>query len=779
MKKGLPVHKPTIGFQITNLYEEYPSKLWPGIVDFYQERNTNLIIFAGEALNFPYGYEYQSNIIYQHIQPNNLDALIMASGTLCNYIDKTEFKDFYSHFRPLPLVSISIPIEGVPSVLVDNQHGMFELVRHMVQVHHSKRIAFIHGPDTNQEAKDRYKTYCDALKQYGLELDPNLVVFGDFVMKSGSEAVRILLDERKVVFDTIISSNDDMAYGAIQELTSRGIKVPRQIAVVGFDDLEESEFFLPALTTVRQPFYEQGVRAAEMALDLINGKKVKEQIILPTELVVRTSCGCLMHDMIILENNYTKMHDNPAASLTIEQQLIELIMQQTSDILEKKDLSRKEKHNTMRDVQDFAQFLLLEKQTGKYESNFLEKIYEILNRYLEKGVDISPWQNIFTMMENALSDFFEKVRPDINKTIRNGFQKAVLLTGELMKTGQAVNRIHLERKVATLRELIHRIVSTLKIEGLVDILRQELPRFGIQSSYLVTYRKAIPHKRGMKWKMPPRLELLMRFTEQTGISSVYKQKVIFTSDYLLPQDMLPVNRQFIMVVRPLYFMEDQLGYIIYELADKGRSIYEILSSQISSALKSALLYKARERSEKKLREALMDLEFNNQQLKSLSQKDELTGLYNRRGFLALASQNLSLAVRMRKNGVLIYADLDGLKKVNDTFGHDEGDAAIKAAASVLKYTFRHVDIIARIGGDEFTVLVIDTAEDYIQVLKERLKKNIDTFNDAVSKPYQLSISLGWTNFNYQDDVTLDTLMNLADSMLYTDKRQKKAGRQPT
>ncbi|HEY7546623.1 MAG TPA: diguanylate cyclase, partial [Blastocatellia bacterium] len=123
------------------------------------------------------------------------------------------------------------------------------------------------------------------------------------------------------------------------------------------------------------------------------------------------------------------------------------------------------------------------------------------------------------------------------------------------------------------------------------------------------------------------------------------------------------------------------------------------------------------------------------EIRNLSLKDELTGLYNRRGFLALAEQQLKLAQRSARDLLLLFADVDGLKYINDTFGHREGDYAIKNSAEILRKTFRRSDIIARIGGDEFTVLAVDASLEDGQRMIAALEQNIEIHNEQSEDPY--------------------------------------------
>ncbi len=161
-------------------------------------------------------------------------------------------------------------------------------------------------------------------------------------------------------------------------------------------------------------------------------------------------------------------------------------------------------------------------------------------------------------------------------------------------------------------------------------------------------------------------------------------------------------------------------------------------------------------------------------LKAMSLVDDLTGLYNRRGFLTLAGQELKVANRMKRGVFLLFTDLDDLKGINDTFGHVEGDQALKETARILKETFRDPDILARIGGDEFVVLAIEGASEVGPgLLVERLRKNLDDHNQKLIRAYRLSLSMGVVGYDPERPVPIDSLLIQADRLMYLDKQRKK------
>lgn len=162
-------------------------------------------------------------------------------------------------------------------------------------------------------------------------------------------------------------------------------------------------------------------------------------------------------------------------------------------------------------------------------------------------------------------------------------------------------------------------------------------------------------------------------------------------------------------------------------------------------------------------------------LQQLSLTDELTGLYNRRGFITLAEQQMKFArsSRMKNDLSLFYADMDGLKQINDRFGHEAGSQAIVEVAEVLKETFRETDIIARIGGDEFTILAVDVSADKEHAIKARLQENIRRRNETGDSTHPLSLSVGMAQAGEVGVTSVEELLARADKAMYAQKRVKQ------
>ena len=183
--------------------------------------------------------------------------------------------------------------------------------------------------------------------------------------------------------------------------------------------------------------------------------------------------------------------------------------------------------------------------------------------------------------------------------------------------------------------------------------------------------------------------------------------------------------------------------------------------------------------EESLHKALKELERSNQerqrmikQLENLSLTDDMTGLYNRRGFFTASKERLKLAQRNKQKLLFLFIDLDNLKWINDSFGHQKGDVAIEKFADILNKTLRKSDIKGRLGGDEFGVVAEEASENVPGLLEERLADEIKAFNAQHDQPFQLSISLGISYYNPEHPSTIEELMVRADRLMYAQKKIK-------
>jgi len=277
---------------------EYEGTLVEAARGVIEAAGGSVICCVGGALSDPHPEHPGRAFLLDIINATNADAVLSVSSVVGQYVGAQAMGDWL-RAKGLPACSIGVA-EGVPSVGIDGSDGVTQLMRHLIEHHSYRRIAFIRGTEKNQEAEERHSAYVAALEEHEIPYDPELVLPGEFTRESGTRAMSELFDTRQVPvgeLDAIVAANDYTAFGVIDELSRRRIAVPDQVAVVGFDDMALARIHSPSLTTVRQPLERLGAQAARLLLDLLGGKAVAPMTELGTELVLRRSCGCIPTDL--------------------------------------------------------------------------------------------------------------------------------------------------------------------------------------------------------------------------------------------------------------------------------------------------------------------------------------------------------------------------------------------------------------------------------------------------------------------------------------------------
>jgi len=283
---------PTFGVLADWLEGEYQSAVVGGMVEAARELGVNLVVLASSMLRTTFRFGERQNVVYDLARSDGIDGLVVMAGTVGNYLGLDDLARYCERFRPRPMCSVAAPLKGMTGILVDGEEALRQGIRHLVEDHKYNRIACIAGPEENVEARARLRLYREVLTEHGLETPESFVVSGEFRYGGGVEAVRVLLDERGVVPDAIVAGSDQVALGAIDALRAHNIRVPREVAMIGFDDISEASYCAPPLTTVRQPLRQQGMLAVQVLLRRLRGEQVDDVYVLPAELVFRRSCGC-------------------------------------------------------------------------------------------------------------------------------------------------------------------------------------------------------------------------------------------------------------------------------------------------------------------------------------------------------------------------------------------------------------------------------------------------------------------------------------------------------
>ncbi|TYQ12834.1 UNVERIFIED_CONTAM: DNA-binding LacI/PurR family transcriptional regulator [Acetivibrio alkalicellulosi] len=285
----------TIGVMINGLDGNYLTYFWIMVKKAAEKFDCNLIVYEGRALQYNKESNGKHSIVYGFVDKNRIDGLIMTSSAILSFVDEKNYDKFCNRYKDIPKISIGKVIPYATSLLINNKEGMRSLIKHLIEFHNYKKIAFVKGPKNNQDAIERYEAYVEVLEESKISIDSSLVFEGDFISRTGYELM-IEIIKKEIEYDVIVFSNDDMALGALKALKEmEGIvkfDYSKKSRICGFDDSFNSSLTTPALTTVRQPIEELCYAAFELLIDKINGESIKDIVTFPSVLVKRESCGC-------------------------------------------------------------------------------------------------------------------------------------------------------------------------------------------------------------------------------------------------------------------------------------------------------------------------------------------------------------------------------------------------------------------------------------------------------------------------------------------------------
>lgn len=295
----MAARKKRIGFVVGNYHTDHPSRLVHMIWKLLKDEDVELQVFLGtESASFikdytmrSSRYDYQYASLCGYTEYESLDLLIISAGTLSIYQNNIPLDEFLRHIPDIPTILMETDRvhRGGISMISDNTQGLSSCVEHLISVHGLTRIGFISGPENNLDAEERFIGYRDTLLRHGIPIREDYIVPGDY-SEHVDKSVALLLD-RAPDLQAIVSANDEMTVAAYRVCRERGLRVGKDIAITGFDDMLMAQYVDPPLTTARQDYDEFSRVAVDSALRMLRGEKVASMRI-PSPFVCRCSCGC-------------------------------------------------------------------------------------------------------------------------------------------------------------------------------------------------------------------------------------------------------------------------------------------------------------------------------------------------------------------------------------------------------------------------------------------------------------------------------------------------------
>ena len=275
-----------VGLLLWNMHNDFFGPLLYVIESTVRENGYNLLVASCQ--------EDQHTHTIPPIGPHNTDGLLVFADGLSD----SDLRRLSTQNFPMVLIHRTSP-EGtdIPYVTVENKAATAELIRHLILEHHRRRIVFIRGPENQEDSSWREMGYKEALAENGIEYNDDLIISGEFERDIANQAMRDFINTHRngndIGFDAVFTGDDDAAIGVVQALKEYGLRIPEDVAVVGFDDSRLSAFLDPPLTTVRAPTYDVGCIAAINLFKILENQPVERATLLPTEIIIRHSCGCL------------------------------------------------------------------------------------------------------------------------------------------------------------------------------------------------------------------------------------------------------------------------------------------------------------------------------------------------------------------------------------------------------------------------------------------------------------------------------------------------------
>lgn len=649
--------KKRIGLLIHNIHDSYSIQITEGLKKYCRENNYHLTTFPVSAMNAgKFGFEYRHNPLLQLVTKNNVDGLVVSTGSITSFMTLTEIEDFFAKFKDLPVVSLGIDVPSVPIIQVKTEEPFKEMVRHLITVHKRKKFLLLKSNSETFDSNIRTKWFMDVLDEFNIDIDKSHIVNGEFNETFSYQVMKEYIENNGINFDCAVCLNDEMAFGLIQILEENNIEVPKQVIVTGYDNGPLGRFSSPALTTIDPQITLQGYKAGVVLSQLFNKEKVAHNTIIHGKEKFRCSCGCV------------KLNDYKIESI-----------------------------------------------------NSKGKVYN----YSEKEI---------------------------------------------------LNFIHQNPKSANAQfHILHYMMSYTLTSFSQREFRSKLPKFlektAIPAFAICVYDEPIIFTPTDTFEMPDKVKCI--FSYERGIKSNLTNKGISFN----PKKNLLSSKIFkkdypSLALFSVFENSYQYGFFITTLTTEDYMFYEVLFETISKQITSEIDLSAEQELSKELVKKTTNLEKYNSLLNDLSNTDELTKINNRRGFMYYSKKLISESLEAKKTGMIIYGDMDGLKKINDTWGHESGDRAIKACAEILSRISRTTDVIGRLSGDEFAVAAKGMTPETFRLFKKRVEEECDKYNNTSNEPFRVSISLGCTQFT-KEKSDLAKLLSLADKDLYKEKVSKK------
>jgi len=567
---------PRIGFLVDSLLSRYQVRLFNAVKREARERGARVIGFQGSYLRNPTEPRlvFDGSFLYELVSTGSVDGLLVAANILASGVGVDPVRALCDK-SGVPVVSFG-ELPGYSQVEVDTQRGLKSLIDHLVRVHGRRRLAFIRGTPENPDSVERERVFRAALAALGVPVVEEWILPGTFLESAGQAAVRELFDRRRVepsAIDGIVAANDQMAVGAARELAARGLNVPKDVAVVGFDDDEHARSFSPPLTTVAQPLEHLGRRAVSLLFDRIAGRSVPERTLLDATPVYRRSCGCNSDDRA------------PALPDSVERPFAERLANERKrllDWLERTDGGAAGAPG--------AEAIVAYVGSSAPDGAALEAA---MLGVAEDGFDPARFGEGLEPLRRMLSN---EPHPERRRQYELRLLEARAITSDIAARSRLLRQLQTTQQANALRVLGSAIVCVRSLKGLAQVFETGLGSLGIRYACACSFAGGgeVPLSRVIAQYDPvgpPSDGLLQTPAElwralPPSVPPPVDESAVFPARELVPNETIAAVRGLDLLVYPLVFAEHALGYVVFDAPPDLQTAWllEGLSGHLSSAV---------------------------------------------------------------------------------------------------------------------------------------------------------------------------------------------------
>lgn len=560
-------HAHTIAYLADGFQDPYQIEIVQGLLETARSAGVNLLCFVGGPLPRDPNKSDGRHGVYQLATSAVCDGFVLSGTGLNHEVGTSGLLAFSKRLGNAPTCTLGTQADGLVTVNPDNEAGMERIVSHLIEAHGAKRLALVRGPRRNDEAEARERAFRAAHARHNVSVTEKLILEGDFSFESGGAAVAALVSALGGVFrdvDAIVASNDRMAIGVMLALQERGISVPRDVAVTGFDDIAEADLTHPPLTTARQAMPRLGQEAMRSVLEQVQFGTQRESQVLDVEMVVRRSCGCSG-----LSSSPDTLHGPSLGrlegSLLLHRERLQL------------ELTRASRGTLGGAGRGWEQRLftgVVESLQQSDDTVFLKALQALAERLLPSTRELKRLDEVVQVLRQQLVPLFGET----NKAARERLESLIHVSRSMLfETSQRAmhnERIGLLRWNRNVAAICNSLSCSVDYDQLESALRTNLPLLGIKSAFVALNEPGDPqHAR-----------LVCVFAADSDLSSFKGQ--VFARSALLPKALTSVPGQLgrSYIVQALVWAGKMVGHLLLELELGSLPVIHALACAIAGGV---------------------------------------------------------------------------------------------------------------------------------------------------------------------------------------------------